>query len=198
MSKGWCLCFDCIQEFLFFATPPLRDFWLVFALFRFARTDRPVYRPTDQRPHDRPTDRPTASCTRCSRLRSRSLITAAGRPIAQVAIPVIQSLDISPSPSGRLISSYIPKQTRKSRKRTRYHSAPFPPSPSPTPSGRHVNLNWVRCIWIFGSLGVWRLCVCAIEAVSHTLVLGPVVLDSDALVLGDVDGRMVDGWTAGR
>lgn len=43
------------------------------------------------------------------------------------------------------------------------------------------------------------LCVCAIEAVSHTLVLGPVVLDSDALVLGDVDGRMVggrlDGWT---
>lgn len=42
------------------------------------------------------------------------------------------------------------------------------------------------------------LCVCAIEAVSHTLVLGPVVLNSDVVVLGDVDGRMVDGWTAGR
>lgn len=174
--------------------PPL---FVIFGLFLhffvlLAPTDRFTDLPTNAHTTDRPTDRPTASCTRCSRLRSRSLITAAGRPIAQVAIPVIQSLDISPSPSGRLISSYIPKQTRKSRKRTRYHSAPFPPSPSPTPSGRHVNLNCVRCIWFIGSLGVWRLCVCVIEAVSHTLVLGPVVLDSDVVVLGDVDAGRLD------
>lgn len=133
--------------------------FVIFGLFlHFFVLLAPTDRFTDLPTNAHTTDRPTASCTRCSRLRSRSLITAAGRPIAQVAIPVIQSLDISPSPSGRRISSYIPKQTRKSRKRTRYHSAPFPPSPSPTPSGRHVNLNWVRCIWIIGSLGVWRLC----------------------------------------
>lgn len=36
------------------------------------------------------------------------------------------------------------------------------------------------------------LCVCAIEAVSHTLVLGPVVLDSDVVVLGDVDAGRLD------
>lgn len=34
--------------------------------------------------------------------------------------------------------------------------------------------------------------VCAIEAVSHTLVLGPVVLDSDVVVLGDVDAGRLD------
>lgn len=195
--QAWCLCFDCVQDFLFFATPPLRDFWLVFALFRFARTDRPVYRPTDQRPHDRPTDRPTDRVL-YSLLKVEVAFTYYCRGSPNRASRH-SSHPESRYQSQSLGSPHLVAYTQTNPKKQETDPVSLRPLPSLSHTewpARELELGAVHLVyWISGCLVIWavgRLCVCAIEAVSHTLVLGPVVLDSDVVVLGDVDAGRLD------